>query len=651
MALDPVIAQIIQKCQKSPAFFIDNFCKVKHPKLGILPFKLFKYQKKCLKDFLNYRFNIFRKCRQCGISTLTGAFALWYAMFFSNKTILIVSKRDDDAKEYLSRNVKFCYNNLPDWMKKLWTPASVNEHTLAFANGSTIRSLTSSPDTLRSNASSLNIIDEAAFIEKMEDMWTGGYSTLQHGGSVICVSTPAGIGNWYWKTWSDAIDRQNDFNPIVINWWDMDWELKYRDELSGVETIIAPTKGIKLLDDPIDVEKYGPGPEGKTYWSPWLEGEYRNLATQGDDTKFRQEVLADFIGSGDTVLNRLALTTISQQTNGEFTTIGQVDYVSSSLNEHTVLDFMNQLWIWKKPYTKRDADKAVEQIKKEGKDPRGLPIEVTRPHLYVVGADPSSGEADDWCAVQVLDVTTQEQVAELKIKALPKVFAKMIDYIGRMYNTAHVVCERSGIGQAVVQELDKDIMYPNLYRHSKVAASLKTKYQQIGFPTTHVSKPVLIKHLLDSVGSDEGYQIRSTRLYHEFCIFIHLGSGKYGNEPGTGNSDDLVLATCLALVGVRSALMRSGNVLIPLHNVDVSVGDSVPSVAKISKPRANNLIAPVGISSEMYTTRPNKSEELARFISQLGGLPLTKDKREPKGKMDSVSAKKHILRYFRGGGG
>jgi hypothetical protein len=645
--IDPVVFKVIQECQKSPAFFINSFCKVKHPKLGMLPFKLFSYQKKCLSDFVNNKYNIFRKCRQCGASTLTGSFALWYAMFYSNKTVLIVSKRDDDAKEYLARNVKFVYSNLPPWMKELWKPETINEHTIAFSNGSVIRSLTSSPDTLRSNASSLNIIDEAAFIEKMEDMWAGGWSTLQHGGSVIVISTPKGVGNWYWKTWADAIDKQNDFNPIIINWWDMDWKLEYTDELSGVKTTIAPTDSLRLLEEPKEIEKYGPGPEGKTFWSPWLEGEYRNLATKGDDSRFRQEVLAEFIGSGNTVLSRNALAVINSTTADEFMTVGQVDYVSPTNGDRLILDFQDQLRIWKKPYTKRDAEFAVEKAIEEGRDPRSLPLTESRPHNYVLGADPSSGEADDFCAVQVLDIDTQEQVAELKIKALPKIFAKMIDYIGRMYNVAHVVCERTGIGQAVTQELDKDVMYPNLYRHRRTTANLKVKYNQIGYPTTGTTKPQLIKHLLDNIGED-GYVVRSSRLYHEFCIFIHLGNSRYGNEPGTGNTDDLVLATALALEGIQSALMRSGTVLIPLHNIDVGVGSNISDVAGVNKPRNSQMIAPIGVSSEMYTQKMSKNDDIAKFTMQLGGIPLTKDKKGLKGKVDSVTSKKHILKYFRG---
>jgi len=653
MPIDPVIAQIIKRCQKSPSFFIDNFCKVKHPKLGILPFKLFSYQKKCLRHFMNKRFNVFKKCRQCGISTLTGSFALWYAMFYNDKTVLIVSKRDDDAKEYLARNVKFAYNNLPSWMKELWKPDTMNEHTLSFTNGSSIKSLTSSPDTLRSNASSLNIIDEAAFIDRMEDMWAGGWSTLQHGGSVIIVSTPKGVGNWYWKTWAGAVDKANDFNPIIINWWDMDWKLEFEDELNGLKTIIAPTRELKELIDPREVEKYGPGPTGKTFWSPWLEGEYRNLATKGDDSKFRQEVLAEFIGSGDTVLSRKALAQINLVTSDEYTTIGMVDYSNPALDEHLTLDFQDLLWVWEKPYTKEDAEAAISAAKKKGIDPRSLPTEISKPHTYVVGADTSTGEASDFCGLQVIDATTQRQVAELKIKVLPKMFARMTDYIGRMYNNAHVVCERTGIGQSVTQELDKDLMYPNLYRHSKTTATLKVKYNQIGYPTSASTKPVLIKHLIDNVGDEDGYILRSTRLYHECCIYIHLGNGRYGNEPGTGNTDDLVMALTLTLVGINSALMRDNIGLMPLNNISSGADSNAPVIAgkgssKFDKLKGKGLMAPMGSSSEMYSGKVNQAEELARFTMQVGqGITIDKNSKRPI-LGPGVTKKKHILKYFRG---
>jgi hypothetical protein len=72
-------------------------------------------------------------------------------------------------------------------------------------------------------------------------------------------------------------------------------------------------------------------------------------------------------------------------------------------------------------------------------------------------------------------------------------------------------------------------------------------------------------------------------------------------------------------------------------------------VASVKKPSNNpHLIAPVGVSSEMYTQKIDKSQEMAKFITQLGGIPLAKDKNGLKGKVDSVTSKKNILKYFRG---
>jgi hypothetical protein len=114
----------------------------------------------------------------CGISQISGAYALHQAMFFPYQTILIVSKKDDDSKGFLQRNIYFLFDNLPEWMQTLWEPTKRNEHEIVFPNGSSIKSLTSSPNVLRSHSASLNIIDEAAFIPNMDTVWAAGFSCV-----------------------------------------------------------------------------------------------------------------------------------------------------------------------------------------------------------------------------------------------------------------------------------------------------------------------------------------------------------------------------------------------------------------------------------------------------------------------------------------
>ena len=65
---------------------------------------------------------------------------------------------------------------------------------------------------------SLLILDEAAFIDKIDEIWTAAQQTLATGGDCIMISTPNGVGNFFHKTWVAATDKQNDFNPIYLHW-------------------------------------------------------------------------------------------------------------------------------------------------------------------------------------------------------------------------------------------------------------------------------------------------------------------------------------------------------------------------------------------------------------------------------------------------
>lgn len=594
-------AEAIKRCKRSPSFFIDNFTKIEHPKLGIIPFRLFDYQKKCLASFRKHRFNIFKKVRQAGASTVCGGYALWYGMFFDNKNILIVSKRDDDAMDFLRRNVKILYDNMPDWMKDLWPKKVDNEHEIVFNNGSRIKSLTSSKDTLRSQAASLNIIDEAAFIPDMESMWKSGYSTLSHGGSAIVISTVNGIGNWYWQAYTDAEAKANDFNPILINWWDMDWRLELKDELSGNITVLAPTEGIRKCETPAEIEKYGP------YWSPWLEQQYKQLTQKGDTAKFRQEILAEFIGTGNTILNRQALMHIQTTVDETYKTVREVDYSNPFTEEHTVLNFNDKLWLWKPPV--------------DG-------------HIYSIGVDTSTGDATDYSTAVVLDVTDQEQVAELQIKTLPSVFSKMVDWIGRYYNNAFMVVERSGIGVGVCNDMHDILKYQNLYKKPKKNSFNKdVKYGDVGFNTTSASKPMLNKLLIDGIVPDGGWEIKSVRLMKELQIYVNLGNGRTGAEHGKGNNDDLVIALMLAMLGANHATLVDSEPLVPLRGV----GDSPAGNMNAILTKHADLTPPV-IVNDKNRDQLTIAQEINKFSQQLGGIPIDKIK------MNSTSAQRYIIK-------
>jgi phage FluMu gp28-like protein len=78
------------------------------------------------------------------------------------------------------------------------------EPRLFLTNGSEVKAASTSGDAGRSEALSLLVIDEAAHVDGLEELWTGLYPTLSTGGRCIALSTPNGVGNWFHKTYIEA---------------------------------------------------------------------------------------------------------------------------------------------------------------------------------------------------------------------------------------------------------------------------------------------------------------------------------------------------------------------------------------------------------------------------------------------------------------
>ena len=90
--------------------------------------------------------------------------------------------------------------------------------SLRYKNGSQVKAVSSSEDSGRSEALSLLVLDEAAFIDKIDTIWAAAQQTLSTGGQCIALSTPNGVGNWFHRTWVDAEEEVNSFHPIKLHW-------------------------------------------------------------------------------------------------------------------------------------------------------------------------------------------------------------------------------------------------------------------------------------------------------------------------------------------------------------------------------------------------------------------------------------------------
>lgn len=230
-----IIREEYKKCATDPVHFMKKYCKIQHPKKGKIPFHLYEFQETVLRELRDHDYNIILKSRQLGISTLSAGYALWLMTFFADKNILVIATKQEVAKNLVLK-VKVMYENLPSWLRN--ETVEQNKLSLRFTNGSQIKATSSSGDSGRSEALSLLIIDEAAFISNVNEIWTSAQQTLATGGGAIILSTPNGTGNFFHKTWVDAeTNPMSRFHPIKLHWTvhpdrDQSWRDK-QDELLG----------------------------------------------------------------------------------------------------------------------------------------------------------------------------------------------------------------------------------------------------------------------------------------------------------------------------------------------------------------------------------------------------------------------------------
>ena len=279
--------QEIIKCGKDPNYFFENYVKIQHPVRGMIPFKMYDFQKDCVEDFKDHRFNIVLKSRQQGLSTLAAAYSVWLAIFKKEQNILIIATKLKIAQNFIVK-VKSMLRSLPSWLI-LPEMVSNNKQEIVFNTGSQIKAIPTSEDAGRSEALSLLIVDEAAFVRNFDTIWTGIYPTISTGGRVVILSTPNGVGGQYYKLYTEAESGLNEFNAIKLP-WDVHPE---RDE-------------------------------------EWFDKTTANMSKR----QISQEYLCDFNSSGETFLGEAEIEWIRQCVTSP---------VSRDGNEKNV-------WIWKYPH-------------------------------------------------------------------------------------------------------------------------------------------------------------------------------------------------------------------------------------------------------------------------------------------------------------
>lgn len=165
---------------------------------------------------------------------------------------------------------------------------------------------------------------------------------------------------------------------------------------------------------------------------------------------------------------------------------------------------------------------------------------------YVVAVDSAGGGEDgDFAAVQVIEVETGLQCAELRERMRPAELATMSAELAREYGGALIVVERNNHGAAVLAYLETRERYGRVYR----------QHGEAGWLTTSASKPEMIARM-GVLLSESPERFMSRRLLAECRTFVADERGR--TAAAAGANDDLVMAMAIAQAVRAECLERRG---------------------------------------------------------------------------------------------
>ena len=450
------VTEII-KCSQDPVYFIENYCQIVSLDRGLIPFKLYECQKEKVHTILNNRKVILMEGRQQGKTITSAACILWYTLFQENKTVAILANKSSAAREVLSR-YELMYEMLPIWMQQ--GVKTFNKGDIELENGSKVFTAATSTSGIRGKSVNWLYIVEAAIIPNnvADEFFTSVYPTISAGQTtkILLTSTPLGY-NHFWKFWNEAEQGLNGFVSLFI-----------------------PYSRI-------------PGRDQK-----WADEQKAMLG----ELKFNQEVLCNFLGSSNTLINP--------------DTIGKMSV---------------------KPYV----------YTKDGLD---IFVEPEEEHIYMLVADTSRGVGGDYSAFTVLDITAYPYSVVAKYrnnKISPLLFPNIIYKVAKDYNKAYCLIEINDNGQQVADSLYMDLEYENVFfvgSNSKSGQYLSGGFSNgatLGVRTTKQVKRLGCTSFKSLVESTK-LLIHDPDIINEISTFIEVRGTHKADE---GYQDDLVM--CLVL--------------------------------------------------------------------------------------------------------
>ena len=209
--------QEVARCAEDPIYFIENYCRIISLDEGIIPFRMYEFQREMVRLYANNRFCLTLTARQMGKTATMAAYILWFAMFNETKTVAVLANKGEQAQEIMDR-IRLMYEFLPFFLQP--GARTYNKKTLEFDNRSKIFSAATSSASIRGRSVDLCYIDEAAFIENDLEFYESTYPVISSGAEsrVIMTTTPKGTRGMFYGLWMDSEAGNNSYKTLRVTW-------------------------------------------------------------------------------------------------------------------------------------------------------------------------------------------------------------------------------------------------------------------------------------------------------------------------------------------------------------------------------------------------------------------------------------------------
>lgn len=328
-----------------------------------------------------------------------------------------------------------------------------------------------------------------------EDKWS--HSIIYNG--IIGHQTPNGLDELYYKTYKLAEEKKNAFNIVRMNWWE---DPRYTKDLKWV-------RGEEIKYATTYEEKLALLQEGYKPTSTWYEDMCNQL--NRDDRMIAQELNVSFLGSGGNVIGF------------EYIEHQEKLNVKSPIRSEL---FDNNMWIWEDPI--------------EG-------------HQYICSVDVARGDGQDYSSIQIIDCTTNTQVAEYQGKIPPDILADFVQQYSLKYNAYTVIDITGGYGITTILKLLEQNFPKKLLHYDNPRSKLLSERKDLGgyrmgdkIPGFNIgaNRILIIQEFERQIRSTE-FVCRSQRLVNEMKTYIYDKMGRPDHQQGY--NDDLLIGCAMGL--------------------------------------------------------------------------------------------------------